>query len=49
MAQETQTGVCINLEGWGGEGGGKEMQKGGDICIAIADSSWGFIENSKIL
>ena len=49
MAQETQTGVCINLEGWGGEGDGKEMQKGGDICIPIADSCWGFIENSKIL
>ena len=39
MAQETQTGVCNNLEGWGGEGDGKEMKKGGDICIAIADSS----------
>ena len=22
-----------NLEGWNGEGGGKEVQKGGDICI----------------
>ena len=22
MAQETQTGLCINLEGWNGEGDG---------------------------
>ena len=38
MAQETQTGVCINLEGWDGEGDGREFQKGGDICIPMADS-----------
>ena len=38
MAQETQTGVCINLEGWDAEGDGKEVQKGGDICIPMADS-----------
>ena len=34
MAQETQTGVCINLEGWGGEGDGREVQKGREICMA---------------
>ena len=28
----------INLEGWDGEGDGKEVQKGGDICIPMADS-----------
>ena len=42
MAQETQTGLCINLEGWDGEGDtegdGREVQKGGDICIPMADS-----------
>ena len=26
-------GFCINLEGWGGEGEGREVQKGGDIYI----------------
>ena len=31
-------GLCINLEGWGGEGNGREVQKGGDICIPMADS-----------
>jgi len=38
MAQETQTGVCIKLEGWDGEGDGREIQNGGDICIPMADS-----------
>ena len=28
----------INLEGWDGEGDGKEFQKGGDICVPMADS-----------
>ena len=49
MAQETQQGLCINLEGWDGEGDGKEFQKGGDVCIPMADSCWGLTENSKIL
>ena len=31
-------GLCINLPGWDGEGEGREFQKGGDICIPIADS-----------
>ena len=35
MAQETQTGLCINLEGWDGEGDGREVQKGGDIYVYI--------------
>ena len=31
MAKETQTGAVINLEGWGGEGDGREVQKGGMV------------------
>ena len=31
-------GLCINLEGWDGEGSGREFQKGRDICIPMADS-----------
>ena len=31
-------GLCINLEGWDGEGDGRELQKGGDICILMVDS-----------
>ena len=31
-------GLCINLEGQDGEGDGKEVQKGEDMCIPMADS-----------
>ena len=30
--------LCINLEAWGGEGDGREGQKGGAMCIPMADS-----------
>ena len=30
--------LCINLEGGVVEGYGREVQKGGDICIPMADS-----------
>ena len=30
--------LCINLEGWDGEGDGREVRKEGDICIPLADS-----------
>ena len=30
--------LCINLERWDGEGVGREVQKGSDICIPMADS-----------
>ena len=36
--RKLKQGLCINLEGWDGEGDGREGQKGGDICIAVADS-----------
>ena len=36
--KKLQQGLCINLEGWDGEGGGREFQKGGDICTPMADS-----------
>jgi len=38
MAKEPQTGLCINLKGWVGAGDGREVQKGGDLCIPVADS-----------
>ena len=34
----SKQGLCINLEGWDGEGDRREVQKGGDICIHTADS-----------
>ena len=30
--------LCIKLEGWDEEGDGRKFQKGGDICIPMADS-----------
>ena len=41
--------LCINLEGWDGEGDAREVQKWGDICLPMADSCWGLTENNKIL
>ena len=41
--------LYINLEGWDGEGDGREVQKEGGICIPMADSFGGLTENSKIL
>ena len=38
MAQETQTGALYQLRGVDGVGDGREVKKGGDICIPMADS-----------
>ena len=36
--RKLKQGLCINLEGWDGEGDGREVQDGGNICISMADS-----------
>ena len=36
--RKLKQGLFINLEGWDGEGDGRKVQKGGDICIPMADS-----------
>ena len=36
--RKLKQGLCINLEGWDGEGDGREFQTGGDIRIPMADS-----------
>ena len=36
--RKLKQGLWINLEGWDGEGGGREVQKGGDVCIPMAES-----------
>ena len=36
--RKLKQGLCINLEGWDGEGDGRELQKGGDVCVPMADS-----------
>ena len=39
--------LCINVKRWDGEGDGREIQKGGDVCIPMADSC--LTANNKIL
>ena len=34
--RELKQGLCINLEGWDGEGDGREFQKGRDIYIPMS-------------
>ena len=36
--RKLKEGLCINLEGWDEERDGREVQKGGDRCISMADS-----------
>ena len=36
--RKLKQGIYINLEGWDGEGDGRKFQKGGIICIPMADS-----------
>ena len=47
--RELKQGLCINLEVWFGQGDGRKVQEGGDICIPMADSCSGLTENNKIL
>ena len=46
--RKLKQGLCINPEEWDGAGDGREVQKGGNICIFMADSYLGLTEN-KIL
>ena len=36
--RKLKQGLCINLEECNGESDGREVQKGGDICIPMVDS-----------
>ena len=47
--RKLKQGLFINLKGWDGEGDGREVQKGGDICIPMAVSCCGLTGNNKIL
>ena len=38
MAKKVKQGLCINLDGWDGDGDGREVQKEGDVCTPMADS-----------
>ena len=45
--RKLKQGLCINLEGWNGDGDGREVQKEADICISISDWCWNLTENIK--
>ena len=47
--RELKHGLCDNLEGWFGEGDGREVLDGGDIDVSMADTCWCLTENHKIL
>ena len=47
--RKLKQGLCINLEGWDGEGSRREVQERGHTCIPMADSCCGLTENNKIL
>ena len=49
MKQGAQSVGALWAEGWDTVGDGREVQKGGDICIPTADSCWGLTENDKTL
>ena len=36
--KKLKQGLCINLEWWDENGDGRELQKGGDKCMPMADS-----------
>ena len=36
--RKLKQGLSISLEGWDGEGDGREVQKRRDICIPMGDS-----------
>ena len=36
--RKLKQGLCINRKGWGEEADGRGIQKGGDMCIPIADA-----------
>ena len=46
---ELKQGLWIYLEGQDGERDGREVQKGGGVCIPVADSCGGLTENNNIL
>ena len=47
--RKLKQGLCTNLAGWGGAGDGREVQKGGDVCIPMADSHYCMAETNTTL
>ena len=49
MTQGIQTKADNNLEEWDGEGGGRDVQVGGDMDKPMAESRWCLVETNAIL
>ena len=47
--RELKQGLCDHLEGWDGEGDGREVREGVDMGVPTANSCWCMRENHKIL
>jgi len=47
--RELKQGLCVNLDGWEGEGDQRGVQEGGDIYTPMPDSCLCLTENNKIL
>ena len=47
--RKVKQGHCTNLEGQDGQEDGRQLQRGGVICIPMADSCSGLAENNKIV
>lgn len=46
---ELKQGLYNNLERWDGEGVGREVQEGGDVCTPMANSCCCMSETKPIL
>ena len=46
--REPKLRLCDNLERWDAVGDGREVQKGGDICIPLTDS-WSCMTESNTM
>ena len=38
--RKLKQGLCTNLEGWDGEGDGREVQEGGDMELVMDREAW---------
>ena len=47
--RELKPGLCDNLVGWHGEGGGRKFLEGGNIYTSMADSCWCLAETNTIV
>ena len=45
--RKLKQGLCINLEGWDGEGFARKVWEGGDMGVPMADSCWCLTKTTK--